>query len=260
MIGPNLVDKLRRAGMDPAHIGDPEEAWLRLHDVFGMRATLIDRYELEAHSRGVEIEAIPEDERRGIAERVIATHIPGMELLGESGGDPVEVVPYDASWPELFSAWKERLAAALAPAETAIYHIGSTSVEGLAAKPVIDVLVLVPDVDDEDGYVPAIESCGVLLRSREPDHRYFRPQRGSARVVQVHVADEKRGWGLNHLLFRDYLRTHPRVRDAYADVKRRLAVTYRDDRLAYNEGKTVFILDTLEAAEHWASRVGWKSE
>lgn len=260
MISSDLADRLIRAGVDPSDITDPEDAWLRLHEVFGVRATLIDRYELEAHCRGVEVDALPADERRDIAWRVIAAHTPGMELLGEPGGDPVEVVPYDPEWPARFDFWSERLATALAPTQVVIHHVGSTSVEGLAAKPVIDVLVIVPDVDDEDAYLPGIESCGVPLRTREPDHRYFRPPKGAPRVVQVHVADEKRGWGLNHLLFRDYLRTHPRVRDAYADVKRRLAVTYRDDRLAYNEGKTVFILDTLERAEPWAETVGWRVE
>jgi len=260
MISPDLSARLLRVGVDPSTIVDPEDAWRRLHDVFGLRATLIDRYELEAHARGVGVDDVPVEERMDIAWRVIATHTPGMELLGEAGGDPVEVVPYDPEWPAKFELWRDRLATALAPTQVVIHHVGSTSVEGLAAKPVIDVLVVSPDVDDEDAYLPGIESCGVLLRTREPDHRYFRPPKGAPRVVQVHVADEKRGWGLNHLLFRDYLRTHPRMRDGYADVKRRLAVTYRDDRLAYNEGKTGFILDTLERAEPWAETVGWRVE
>jgi len=257
MISSNLAGRLIRAGVDPSDVTDPEDAWRRLHDVFGVRATLIDRYDLEAHHRGVEVDALPADERREIAWRVIAAHTPGMELLGEPGGDPVEVVPYDPEWPARFDFWSERLATALAPTQVVIHHVGSTSVKGLAAKPVVDVLVIVPDVDDEDAYLPGIESCGVPLRTREPDHRYFRPSKGAPRVVQVHVADEKRGWGLNHLLFRDYLRAHSEARDGYADLKRKLAVTYRDDRLAYNEGKTGFILDTLEVAHRWATETRW---
>ena len=258
MINPNLSDKLLHAGVDPAQIGDPEDAWLRLHEVFGVRATLIDRYELEAHCRGVQVDALPADERRDIAWRVIFLHTPGLELLGEPGGDPVEIEPYDSGWPVRFSEWKTRLSAALTPTEVTIHHVGSTSVEGLAAKPVIDVLVIVPDVDEEDAYLPGIESCGVPLRGREPDHRYFRPPKGAPRVVQVHVADTTGDWGRDHLLFRDYLRAHPRACDAYAEVKQELVVTYRNDRLAYNEGKTEFILDTLEAARRWASVTGWE--
>lgn len=256
MIGPDLSSRLARAGIDPTDIGDPEPAWRRLHDVFGQRATLIDRYALEEHHRGVKVEEIPAEERRAMAERVIAAHVPGMELFGHPGGDPVEVVPYDAGWPERFQDWKLRIGAVVDPPAT-IHHVGSTSVAGLAAKPVIDVLVVVTDIDNESTYLPGLVSLGLPLRSREPDHRYFRPEKGKPRIVQVHVSGA--AWAREHLLFRDYLRTHAKAADAYATLKRDLADTYRDDRLAYNEGKTGFILDTLEAAERWATVAGWES-
>jgi len=255
MISPDLADRLRRAGVDPSNISDPGAAWQQLHDEIGGRATVIDRYELEAHHRGIAVDEIPADERRAIAMRVMRARTPGMELVGESGGDPVEVVAYDDSWPERFQAWKERLEAVVDLAAS-IHHVGSTSVPGLAAKPVIDVLVVVPDIDDEDSYLPGIESLGVPLRSREPPHhRYFRPGRGQPRVVQIHVSDAE--WAREHLLFRDYLRAHSVEAEAYAALKRDLAATYRNDRLAYTDGKTGFILDTLDLAERWAAETEW---
>jgi GrpB-like predicted nucleotidyltransferase (UPF0157 family) len=112
-------------------------------------------------------------------------------------------------------------------------------------------------VDDEDAYVSAIEGLGVSLRFREPGHRYFRPAGDRPRTVQIHVCNAGGEWEREHLLFRDYLRADPEVRDAYQRLKHDLADRYRDDRLAYNEGKTGFILDMLEDARAWAQRTGW---
>jgi GrpB-like predicted nucleotidyltransferase (UPF0157 family) len=255
MISPDLADRLRRAGVDPSNISDPGAAWQQLHDEIGGRATVIDRYELEAHHRGIAVDEIPPGERNEIARSVLRVQIPGIEMAGQSRRDQVEIVAYDDSWPERFQAWKERLEAVVDLAAS-IHHVGSTSVPGLAAKPVIDVLVVVPDIDDEDSYLPGIESLGVPLRSREPPHhRYFRPGQGQPRVVQIHVSDAE--WAREHLLFRDYLRTHSTKAEAYATLKRDLAATYRSDRLAYTDGKTGFILDTLDLAERWATETEW---
>ena len=128
---------------------------------------------------------------------------------------------------------------------------------GLAAKPVVDVQVSVPDVTDEASFLPAFESLGLPLRTSEPGHRYFRPPRGRPREVQVHVCDAGGSWERVHPLFRDYLRADPGAREAYAALKRGLAEMYRDDRIAYSEAKTDFILDALEAAEAWAKATGW---
>jgi GrpB-like predicted nucleotidyltransferase (UPF0157 family) len=104
-----------------------------------------------------------------------------------------------------------------------------------------------------------VEGLGLLLRSREPGHRYFRPLPGAPREVQVHVCDAGGAWERSHLLFRDYLRADPPTRAAYGDLKRSLAGRYRDDRVAYSEAKTVFILDALERAEAWSRRTGWSA-
>ena len=255
---PELRERLAEAGVDPDAFGDPAEAWQRLAAAFGPRATLVDRYALEAASRRLPVEALPADERGRLALEVLTARDPSTQLLGDSGGDPVEVVPYDPAWAAAFGRWRDRLAAALGPTARRVERVGSTAVPGLAAKPVIDVQVSVPRVEDEAAYLPAMESLGLPLRAREQGHRYFRPPRGRPRDVQVHVCREGSAWERAHLLLRDYLRAHPEAREAYGALKASLAERYRDDRVAYNEAKAGFILDTLEEARRWAEATGWE--
>jgi GrpB-like predicted nucleotidyltransferase (UPF0157 family) len=252
---PELAARLASAGVDD--IDDPKEAWDRLHAGEGRRATLIDRYAVEAAARDVTIAELSEDDKARFRREVLEAQYPGIELLGGGRRDPIEVVPYDPEWVRRFAAWRDRLTVALGPAATRIDHIGSTSVPGLAAKPVIDVQVSVHDLHAEASYVPAIEALEVPLRARDPDHRYFRPPPGRPRDVQIHVCRSGSTWERDHLLFRDYLRADADLRGAYGGLKLELAERFHDDRLAYNESKTVFILDALSAAEVWAAATGW---
>ena len=252
-----LSRRLRAAGVDLA--GDPAAAWRGLFDAEGLRATLIDRYEIEAAARGIPVSALPEGDRRRLAGEVLSTRYPGIELHGSSGGDPVEAVAFDEAWEASFGSWRSRLAGALGGVALRIEHVGSTAVPGLPAKPVVDVQVSVADAADEAAYREAIEGLGLSLRAREPGHRYFRPPPGVPRDVQVHVCDAGGAWERAHLLFRDYLRADSDTRAEYGDLKRSLAVRYRDDRVAYNEAKTGFILDALGRAEDWARRTGWSA-
>lgn len=255
-----LRARLTEVGLDPEDFGDPKAAFERLHARFGRRATLVDRYELEAAARGVRPEQLDRELRTRLAYEVIPMQLPGWELL-EAGArtvaDPIEVVPSRDEWPVAFAGWRERLLDVLGSTTARVEHVGSTAVPGLAAKPVIDVQIAVRDVEDEASYVPAIETLGVALRSREPGHRYFRPAGDAPRAVQIHVVAAGSEWEREHLLFRDFLRADAATREAYGRFKLELADRYRDDRLAYNEAKTGFILDALEAAERWAARAGW---
>ncbi len=258
-----LARRLRAVGVDPLDPGDPGEAFLRLHERYGQRATLLDRYALEASARGVHVDDLDEQLRARVTADVLALHEPGFEVIegsDRSRTDPIEVVEYDPEWPAQFESWRGRLHDTLGSLRTRIEHVGSTAVPGLAAKPIIDIQVSVPDVADESDYVPAIELAGVAFRSRDDRHCYFRPAGDLPRDIQVHVCAAGSAWERQHLLFRDYLRSVVVARDAYARLKRGLSERHRQDRIAYNEAKTDFILEAMADAEAWATRTRWTAE
>jgi GrpB-like predicted nucleotidyltransferase (UPF0157 family) len=218
-------------------------------------------YRLTAQAERVPLDQLDRGLRRALAERALAVQFPGFErsTAKPRPPDPVKVVAYEPSWPRRFSEWEAKLAESLGPAAQRIDHIGSTSVPGLAAKPVIDIEVSVADLGAEAAHVPAVESLGVLLGGRDDWHRFFRPGPPRPRDVQVHVVASGGAFERDHLLFRDYLRAQHEACVAYAVLKRQLAARWRDDRYAYVDAKTDFILDTLERAELWAGSVGWAS-
>jgi GrpB-like predicted nucleotidyltransferase (UPF0157 family) len=259
-LDPLLAERLRTVGLDPAAFGEPWDAWRRLRERFGPRATLIDRYALEAAQRGLRPEQLTAELRARLAAEVLRIQFPALEFApgsARSVRDAIEVVAHDERWPPRFEQWRRQLADALGHAALRIEHVGSTAVPGLAAKPIVDIQISVRDVEREAAYVPAIERAGVSLRVREPGHRYFRPAGDRPRDVQIHVCDAGSAWERDHLLFRDYLRVTPAARHAYGRLKLELADRYADDRLAYTDAKSAFILDTLDAANSWAARIGW---
>lgn len=258
-MNPQLRARLQSVGVAADHLTDPVHAWRLLFARFGTRVTVSDRYAIEAAARSIPLDDLPATAKADLIREVLALQFPGIELLGESSRAPVEVVPYDPSWPELFAEWNDRLGRAV-PRATLIEHVGSTAVPGLAAKPTVDIQISVPAIDDEASYVPGIESLGVPLRSRDPRHRYFRPPAGQPRTVHIHVCAAGGKWETDHLLFRDYLRSHPATRDAYATLKVQLAAQHRDDRLAYTDAKAGFILDVMEEAQAWAALTDWTVE
>lgn len=183
----------------------------------------------------------------------------GFEIIPGSDRalDVIELVPYDAEWPAQFASWRRRLAHALGPTARRIDHFGSTSVPGLPAKPVIDIMVRVDDMTQEQLYVPQIEALGVQLRSRDDDHRFFRPFAGRPRNVHIHVVNLGSKWGRKDLLFAAYLRQDAAARDEYLRGKELAAARWGDDRIAYTEAKTEVIRPIAARAEAWASDVGW---
>ncbi|WP_280497787.1 GrpB family protein [Nocardia asiatica] len=142
----------------------------------------------------------------------------------------VVLVEYDTAWPNEYAEEEAAIRAALGDVALRIEHTGSTSVSGLAAKPVIDILLLVPNASDEAAYLPALEAAGYALRVRQPDwyqHRCLvtRVESGARRSVNLHVfAPESGAPEIERILaFRDWLRTHEDDRDYYERTKRELA-------------------------------------
>jgi len=165
-------------------------------------------------------------------------------LIGGREERVIEIVAYQAGWPERFEEEKARIEAAVGSAARRVEHIGSTAVPGLAAKPVVDVMVTVDDPDDEASYLPALERAGYVLRVREPGHRMFRTPELD---VHVHVwradsEDEER-----HVEFRDRLRSSAEDRAEYEQTKRELAGQLRDMN-AYADAKSDVIAKIVARA------------
>jgi GrpB-like predicted nucleotidyltransferase (UPF0157 family) len=239
---------------------DPFAVWREMREREGARVTLIQLYALIAEPRGLKPHELPLAERRELAGRATPLMWPGFEYNERSKPrerQPVEVVVYDQGWPERFETWRGRLADLLGPVVLRIEHVGSTSVPGLAAKPVVDIQVSVADLGDEDRYVPMCEAAGLQFRLRDDEHRYFQPPPGQPRNVHVHVCQQGSKWERVHLLFRDYLRFSADAREAYAGAKREAARLWGNDRPAYTEAKTDVILGILDQAEAWAAANGW---
>lgn len=235
------------------------DAWLRLRAAEGNRATVIDLYELTAAPRGLAAHELPGPERVVLARQAM-THIwPGFSVTDGSDRPvtPIVVADYDPAWPQRYAWWQSRIATALGAVALGIEHVGSTSVPGLAAKPIVDIQVSVADLGDEARYAGQLEGAGLVLRSRDGLHRYFRPPAHEPRELHVHVCAAGGLWERDHLLFRDYLRSDPAACRRYADAKRANVRRWSDDGWAYTEAKTGVILDILEQAGAWAKATGW---
>jgi len=135
----------------------------------------------------------------------------------------VRIAAYDDRWPGLFQREAARLQALLGGGALSIEHVGSTSVPGLAAKPVIDILLVVPDSARESEYVPALEAGGYHVRVREPDWHEHRLLKGPDTGVNLHVFSEGCPEIGRMLGFRDWLRGNADDRSRYERVKRELA-------------------------------------
>jgi GrpB-like predicted nucleotidyltransferase (UPF0157 family) len=172
-------------------------------------------------------------------------------LIGGREERELILVDYVPTWATRFARERVRILDALGEVAGRVEHVGSTAVPGLAAKPIVDILVVVDDPDDEAGYLDAMEGAGYELRVREAGHRMFRtPERD----VHVHVwkagsEDERR-----HLLFRDWLRQAPDDRAHYGSVKRRFVGERFTDMNYYAKAKGPVIEEIMRRAETWAAR------
>lgn len=165
----------------------------------------------------------------------------------------IVIADYNPAWPSWYEWDRVRIATALGETAMSIDHVGSTSVPGLPAKPIIDVLLQVPDSTDEESYVPALEALGYVLRIREPDwleHRLVRRLSEPPHDVNVHVFSPVHAENeiTRMLSFRNWLRTHDDDRDHYAATKRKLST--RDWRYVqeYAEAKTDVVEGILTKA------------
>lgn len=175
-------------------------------------------------------------------------------LCREIRVDDIYLTDYDPRWPSMYEAEAKRLTAALPPSiMRRIEHFGSTAIPGLAAKPVIDILVAVCSIEEARRRTPALmEELGYAFWSENPkrDRLFFvkgLPPSAPHRTHHVHMS-ELDGEMWHRLLFRDYLRNHPDEAARYGVLKQNLAVRYRSDREAYTDAKSEYVDQIMATA------------
>ena len=167
-------------------------------------------------------------------------------LVGGREAGPITIVAYDPDWPRRFETERARIIAALGSRVLAIEHVGSTSVPGLGAKPIVDICLTVADAEAEEAFAPELIAAGYLLRVVEPGHRMFRTP---ARDVHLHIYSQGSDEIERYLVFRDYLREHAQARAEYERVKRELASRPWDDMNQYARQKTPVIQAIVSRAQ-----------
>lgn len=160
--------------------------------------------------------------------------------------DEVIVVDYDPDWPGRYQRESSLITETLAGLLAAIEHVGSTAVPGLAAKPIIDIMVGVPDLAAAERCVQPMERTGYEYRGEAgiPGRLFFR--KGDPRAFHIHLVEQRSDFWEQHIAFRDLLRARPDVAVQYGALKRELAERYRAQREEYTEAKTPFIQAALE--------------
>ncbi len=166
----------------------------------------------------------------------------------------IDVVDYDPRWPELFESEAEGIKQALGSNCIEIHHIGSTSIPGLRAKPIIDILPVVRNIQEVDKAIRAMEALGYEAKGEYgmAFRRYFQ-KGGNVRTHHVHVYQEGDPEISRYLKFRDWMRSHPSDAESYAKLKVELALKFPHDILQYCNGKDAFVasIDAKDGYEGW---------
>ncbi len=189
------------------------------------------------------------------------------EIRSVTVGEPrihdgeILLVDYDPEWPALFEREAERIRRILGPRALRLEHVGSTSVPGLAAKPIIDILLVVPDSSNEPAYASDLEREGYVLRIREPDWYEHRLFKGPDTDVNVHVFSPSGEVEIDRMLhLRDWLRANPDERNRYEQRKRELAGRQWRFVQHYADAKSGVIESILSRAETASDRTETASD
>jgi GrpB-like predicted nucleotidyltransferase (UPF0157 family) len=200
-----------------------------------------------------------------VSGRYLRDIIASMQSAGVSmekyGAGSIVVSDYDRNWPHLFEQERTRIENTLGSFTLAIEHVGSTAVPGLPSKPIIDLLVGVPSLEAAEGRcIKPIEGLGYIYMpeygSWLPGELFFRKGPPGPWTHHVHLMEPSCPRWEALLVFRDYLRAHPEAARAYADIKRSLASSSKDNIEAYRTGKTMFVEDTTAKARVWRADAG----
>jgi GrpB-like predicted nucleotidyltransferase (UPF0157 family) len=165
--------------------------------------------------------------------------------------ESIRIVPYDQAWPTAFERERTILGRALGPSVTGgIHHVGSTAVPGLPAKPIIDILVGIEDLESARGHIKRLAALEYVYASYRVDEMvWFCKPDPSARTHHLHLIPTSSERFRAELAFRDYLRQHAECAEAYAKLKGELAVRFEHDREAYTEAKADFVRQVVRRAQ-----------
>lgn len=199
--------------------------------------------------------AVPDEADKASSEKTVYVPLTEEQLRAVYVGElkplarPIHIADYDPEWPRLFEREAERVRATLGERVLMLEHVGSTSVPELAAKPLIDMLLVVADTSDEPSYVPAMEAAGYVLRIREPDWHEHRLFKGPDTDINLHVFSPGCAEIDRMLLFRNWLRSHPSDRELYEHAKRELARRDWKYTQNYADAKTAVVERILTRAQ-----------
>jgi len=165
----------------------------------------------------------------------------------------VEVVPHSPGWAAAFRAEADRLRAVLGDEVVAVHHVGSTAIPGIGAKPIIDILLAVREVERLDELGPEMDGLGYEARGEFglPGRRFFVKDKGSRRTHHIHAYATGNPELERHLAFRDYMISHPEDARAYDRLKQDLARRFPTDIEGYMDGKDAFIKEMERKALAW---------
>ena len=165
----------------------------------------------------------------------------------------IEVVDYRPEWEKMFQEEAKKIQKLLGKNCIAIYHIGSTSVKGLAAKPIIDIMPVVRDISLVDAHDPEFRALGYDCRGEFgiPGRRFY-AKGGDERTHHIHIFEKSNAAAVNrHLAVRDYLRSHPDTAREYAELKKQLAARYPHDNDGCCDGKEAYMKELEQKALKW---------
>ena len=201
-----------------------------------------------------ELQAIQErNARRGDLGFVIDTTSLSIEevadVIWRDMTSEVTIAPYDPAWPALYENEREKITAALGSLIVEIHHVGSTAVPDLPAKPIIDIMIALPQLEDAIECIGPLSDLGYAFIDypQNTARRFFR--KGQPRTHHVHIVAQDSVELRDHLAFRDALRADPQLRDQYAALKVNLAERHRNDRAQYTENKTDFVRRVLSSTK-----------
>jgi GrpB-like predicted nucleotidyltransferase (UPF0157 family) len=171
---------------------------------------------------------------------------------------PVIIVEYDPRWPALYQEERDLIMSAVGEWIVAIDHVGSTAVPGLGGKQIIDIMPAVRSLADVEHCIEPLKRVGYeyVPEYNEilPERRYFHKGPPEARSFHLHVTQRTSEFWERHVLFRDFLRTHPEEAQEYYLLKKELADRFGRDREGYTEAKTAFIEGMVARARRGLER------